>query len=191
MIGIAAALAVSMSATATAADTVRCPLRDSSSLAWQPACSEQPVDTQPQRRHAIEYSDWYSRRLTIHRIGSYTMLPLFGAEYLLGNRLLNGSADEGWIKPTHVGVALGIGGLFAVNTVTGLWNLWDARHDPNGRTLRYAHAVLMLAADAGFALTPMFADDDGGGNRTMHRNVAITSMSIATLGTVIMWLRKD
>jgi hypothetical protein len=139
---------------------------------------------------AVEYSDAYYTRLRVHRIGSYTMLPLFAAEYLLGDRLLTGSGEDGWIKPTHVGVAMGIGGLFAVNTVTGLWNLWDARHDPNGRKLRYAHAALLVAADAGFALTPMFADDDGG-NRTTHRNVAIGSMSVATLGTVIMWLRKD
>ena len=141
---------------------------------------------------AVEYSDAYYTRLTVHRVGSYTMLPLFAAEYLLGDRLLAGSSEEGWIKPTHVGVAMGIGGLFAVNTITGLWNLWDARHDPNGRKLRYVHATLLLAADAGFALTPLFVDDDDDdGNRTTHRNVAIASMSVATLGTAIMWFRRD
>jgi len=139
---------------------------------------------------SVEYSDAYYTRLTIHRIGSYTMLPLFAGEYLLGQRLLDNRQDENWIKPTHVGVALGIGALFTVNTITGLWNLWDARHDPNDRTLRYLHAGLLLVSDLGFALAPAFADDDGGGNISMHKNVAIASMSAATLGTLIMWLRK-
>lgn len=140
---------------------------------------------------AIDYSDAYYTRLTIHRIGSYTMLPLFGAEYLLGQKLLSGAGEDSWVKGTHVGVAMGLGGLFTVNTVTGLWNLWESRNDPADRTRRYLHTVLMLAADAGFALAPAFADDDGGGNATMHKNIAIGSMGLATLGTAIMWLRKD
>jgi len=152
------------------------------------------VDTDSSRYRlptpAVEYSDAYYTRLTVHRIGSYAMLPLFAGEYLLGDRLLRRGDESGWIKPTHVGVAMGIGALFTVNTVTGLWNLWDARHDPNGRKLRYAHAALLLAADAGFALTPLFADDDGG-DLTTHRNVAIASMSAATLGTAIMWFRRE
>ena len=47
-------------------------------------------DTPRVRPHAIEYSDAYNTRLTIHRWGSCTMLPLFASEYYLGNRLLNG-----------------------------------------------------------------------------------------------------
>ena len=140
---------------------------------------------------AVEYSDAYYARLTIHRVGSYTMLPLFAAEYFLGDRLLRRRGEEDWIKPVHEGVAMGIGGLFTVNTVTGLWNLWDARHDPHGRTLRIVHTTLMLAADAGFALTPLFADDDDDGSLSLHRNVAIGSMSAATLGTAIMWFRRE
>ena len=139
---------------------------------------------------AVDYSDAYYTRLTIHRVGSYTMLPLFAAEYFLGDQLLKGGGEDSWIKPVHVGVAMGIGGLFTANTVTGLWNLWDARHDPNGRKLRILHTTLMLAADAGFAITPLFADDDGG-SATLHKNAAIASMSVATLGTAIMWFRRD
>lgn len=159
------------------------------------------VDTVPPARReltphakpapAVEYSDAYYTRLTIHRIGSYAMLPLFAGEYYLGDKLLNGSDNAEWIKPVHVGVAMGIGGLFTANTVTGLWNLWDARHDPNGRTLRILHTSLMLAADAGFALTPLFADDDDSGKLSAHKNVALASMSVATLGTAIMWFRRD
>lgn len=143
---------------------------------------------------AVEYSDLYYTRLTIHRYASYAMLPIFGAEYYLGQRLMNGPY-AGWVKPTHVGVAAALGGLFAINTVTGVWNLWDARKDPNARTLRYVHAALLLAADAGFALAPALVDDDNLSGlrdaRTLHRNVAIGSMSLATLGTAIMWFRKE
>src|SRR6185503_18898228 len=91
-----------------------------------------PPDTIPRRRHAIEYSEWYDKRLTIHRIGSYTMLPLFGAEYVLGNQLLQGNESSGY-KGAHVAVATGIAALFTVNTVTGAWNWWDSRSDPSGR----------------------------------------------------------
>ncbi|HWJ24440.1 MAG TPA: hypothetical protein VNS52_18920, partial [Gemmatimonadaceae bacterium] len=89
-----------------------------------------PTDTIRRRRpRAIEYSDWYARRLTIHRIGSYTMIPLFAAEYALGQRLLSTSPRPAWVRPTHIGVAVGTAALFGVNTITGAWNLWDSRHD--------------------------------------------------------------
>src|SRR5665213_2650132 len=66
-------------------------------------------DTPRVRPRAIEYSDWYNTRLTIHRWGSYTMLPLFAGEYYLGNRLLNGTNVPDWYKTAHVGVATGLG----------------------------------------------------------------------------------
>jgi hypothetical protein len=150
-----------------------------------------PADTIPERPRSVEHSDAYYTRLTIHRYGSYAMLPIFGAEYVLGQRLMSPSSPPpGWIKPAHVGVAMTLGALFTTNTVTGVWNLWEARHDADGRGLRYLHAALLLASDAGFALAPALVDDDNGGNRTLHRNVAIASMSVATVGTAIMWLRK-
>lgn len=159
------------------------------------------------RPRAIEYSDWYSRRLTVHRIGSYAMLPLFGAEYYLGEKLIDGSASESE-RSIHVGVATAIGGLFAVNTVTGIWNLWDSRKDPAGRTKRLIHVGLMLAADAGFALAAASADDDGGefsGSDNLqaratktgraddggtHKQIALASIGISTVGTALMWFWK-
>lgn len=154
------------------------------------------ADTQPQHR-AVEHSDAYYTRLTIHRYGSYTMLPLFATEYVLGNRLLNGGTQPEWLKPTHVGVATAIGGLFTLNTLTGVWNLWDSRKDPDGRRLRILHSTLLLASEAGFALAAAVADDDigeggfGGDRRTLHKNIAIGSMALSTLGTAIMWFRRD
>src|ERR1044071_8021915 len=103
------------------------------------------------RPRAIEYSDAYYTRLTIHRYGSYAMLPLFAAEYALGDKLINDPSPGSWIKSTHEVVALGIGALFTVNTVTGVWNLWESRNDPAGRTRRLVHTALMLASAAGFA----------------------------------------
>lgn len=165
------------------------------------------------RPKAIEYSDWYARRLTIHRIGSYVMLPLFGAEYYLGEKLIRGTASGGE-RSMHVGVATAIGGLFAVNTVTGAWNLYDSRKDPAGRTKRVIHSVLMLAADAGFALAAASAEDEdgeesehdrfggsnqvrtarlyeaGGEDSNTHRAIALTSFGISTAGTVLMWFWK-
>ena len=149
-----------------------------------------PADTIPRRRHAIEYSDWYEKRLTIHRIGSYTMLPLFGAEYVLGNQLMHG--DESY-KSGHVVVATGIGALFTVNTVTGAWNWWDSRSDPAGRTRRTLHVLTMLASDAGFVWTGAIAGDAKHSNddARRHRNVALGSIGVATIGTAMMWLWKD
>src|SRR5579884_1275626 len=157
-----------------------------------------PVDTPTvRRRHAIEYSDQYYTRLTIHRYGSYAMLPLFAAEYSLGQNLINDASPPSWLKPTHGVVALGIGALFTVNTVTGAWNLWEARDDPSNRGLRYTHTILMLASDLGFAITGAqtpshhssdFAEIQSSQNR--HRNRAIGSMAVSTAGTALMWFWK-
>ena len=152
------------------------------------------ADTTPRRRpHAVEYSDWYARRLTIHKIGAFASLPLYPTEYFLGDHLQKGVNISSWEKPTHVAVATAIGGIFAVNTVTGLWNLWDSRSDPAGRTRRIVHSVTMLASDAGFLATAAVAGDanEGEGNANLHRNLAISSMAVGAAGTVLMWLWKD
>ena len=151
------------------------------------------VDTVPRRRRAIEYSDWYYRRLRLHRWGSYVELPLFAAEYWLGNKLMSHTETPGsWVKPTHVSVATALGGLFAVNTITGVWNLYDSRHDTDERTLVWSHSALMLAADAGFAVTGLIAGDadrtTSGANR--HRAAALTSIGLASAGTLLMWVKR-
>jgi hypothetical protein len=151
-----------------------------------------PTDTVRRRRHAIQYSDAYAVRLKVHRIGSYTMLPLFAAEYSLGQNLLNDSRPPSWLKPTHVGVALGVGTLFTVNTVTGLWNLWDSRADPSDRTRKWLHTTLMIASDAGFLWTGAIGGDSRtSDSRQLHKNVALASIGLSTAGTVMMWLWKN
>jgi hypothetical protein len=162
------------------------------------AVADTPVVSRPR---AIEYSDMYFTRLTIHRIGSYTMLPLFVAEYSLGQNLMQDASPPGWMKPAHGVVAGGVAVLFGVNTITGLWNLWDARDDPDGRTRRTVHSVLMLVADAGFAATGALApekEDDGFVNYgtylhrvRVHRGVAIGSFALSTVGSAMMWFWKQ
>lgn len=158
------------------------------------------LDTPVVRRPlAIEYSDAYYTRLTIHRIGSYTMLPLFAAEYSLGQNLIQDLSPPSWMKPTHALVAGGIGVLFGVNTITGVWNLWDSRKDSEGRTRRIVHSVLMLASDAGFAAAgataPGHHHDFGTFSNyqqrvNLHRGIAIGSIAASTIGGVMMWFWK-
>jgi Na+/H+ antiporter NhaA len=138
---------------------------------------------------AVEYSDWYGRRLTIHRWASYATLPLFAFEYAAGEQLYKKSVDAPeWAKRWHGPAATGIAVLFGVNTVTGVWNLWDARKDPEGRKWRTAHAVLMLAADAGFTATGMLAEraERSESARRQHRTIALSSMAVATVSYLMM-----
>ena len=151
-----------------------------------------------QRRRAVEYSDWYYKRLAIHKTASFATVPLFVAEYIVGDKLFDEGDESGNLKSTHQALATGIGVLFGVNTVTGVWNLWEGRHEPEGRARRFTHSALMLAADAGFVATAALApegeggDDfeDGSSNRNTHRAVAITSMSVALASYLMMYLWK-
>src|SRR5688572_26857875 len=153
--------------------------------------SASAVDT-PRVAHRtapVEYSDWYGRRLTIHKWASYATLPLFAFQYVAGKQLYDKSTDApSWAKTGHGVAATGIAVLFSVNTVTGVWNLWDARKDPEGRKSRTAHAVLMLAADAGFVVTGLLAEkaERSAENRRTHRNIAISSMAVATVSYLMM-----
>lgn len=150
------------------------------------------LDSAHRRPRAIEYSDWYARRLEIHKVSSYTMLPLFATEYYLGNKLLNGDGTD-TEKSAHVVVATGLGALFTINTVTGLWNLYDSRQDPAGRKRRIVHSALMIAADAGFAWAGAIGGDarEDSNTRSLHKNIAIGSMGISTVGAAMMWFWKD
>ncbi len=140
----------------------------------------------------IEYSDAYFTRLTIHKWASFLTLPLFAGQYAVGRKLLNGSGSDR-LRNVHGVLAGSIAGLFAVNTVTGGLNAIEAWHDPEGRTRRTLHTVLMLAADVGFLVTAATAqenENEGGvartANNTAHRNVALASMGTALVGIAVM-----
>ena len=179
------------------------PRMSASAVAWQSSpltvVRRATPDSEPaQRRRAVEHSDWYYRRLTIHKATSFATVPLYVTEYILGDKLFDGDAGSS-TKSAHQAVATGIGVLFGVNTVTGVWNLWETRHEPAGKARRITHAVLMLASEGGFVATAALApegesgefgeDDDG--NRDTHRNVALGSMGVSLVSYLMMYLWKD
>jgi len=140
------------------------------------------------RPRAVQMGKGYELRLKVHRLASWATVPLFVAQYVVGQKLYDGDSTGEGARDAHGMLATGTTVLFGVNTATGLWNLWDMRKKPEGRTRRIIHTVLMLGADAGFVATGMMApdDDDGGGNRSGHRNLAIASMSVATASYLYM-----
>ena len=151
-----------------------------------------------QRRRAVEHSDWYYRRLTIHKLASYATVPLFVSEYLVGDKLYKGEGTN-TTRSLHGALAGGIGVLFGVNTLTGVWNLWESRSEPQGRTRRVTHAVLMMVSDAGFVATAAMApegvegggfEDEGSSNRSRHRAVAVGSMGVSLASYLMMYLWK-
>lgn len=149
----------------------------------------QPAISGAQGPEPIEYSDWYERRLTIHKTASYALLPLFAFQYVAGRELYENSLDAPeWARRGHGIAATGVATFFAVNTVTGVWNLWDAREDPEGRKWRTTHAVLMLVADAGFTTTGLLAEkaERSPDNRRLHRTIALSSVGVATLSYLMM-----
>ncbi len=150
-----------------------------------------PSDTvRKPRQKAFVYSDGYDTRLTIHRRMSWAMLPLFAASYFSGQQILDkNTAAPSWARNIHGPAATGAAILFTANTFTGAWNLWEGRHDPNGRTRRIVHSVLFTAASAGFvyAGTQLANDaEQSRAKRLEHRNVALASMGVSTFSWLIM-----
>ena len=162
------------------------------------ASSQQPDDqaaqsTQSARPKAIEYSDGYEMRAKIHRYASWATLPLFATEFALGQSIYTDpNARTSGKKNAHIAVGTGITGLFAVNSVTGIWNLWESRHDPAHHKLKLVHGILMLGADAGFVTT--FASGPGShlsdanldSQKQKHRAIALTSIGVATGSYLLM-----
>src|ERR1051325_10833837 len=101
MISLAAAL---LAASVATADTV-------------PVDSLRALDDTVRRRpKAVHLSDWYGRRLTIHRTLSYVTLPVFGAQWIAGNQLFQlGSSAPTWAKTGHRVGATTLAGIFTVN----------------------------------------------------------------------------
>jgi hypothetical protein len=168
-------------------------------IAQQPApvgvtlASTAVPDTVPRRPKAVDVSDAYEMRLRIHRYASYTMIPLFVAQSVAGNQLFqadkSGAPRPDWAGTVHSAGAAALGALFTLNTVTGLWNLWESRGNEVGRTKRLAHSALLLASDAGFTYSGIKLASDARHNqvaRNDHKNVAYYSMGAALAGYGIM-----
>ena len=158
------------------------------------AVASAPAAEQDQtpRPQAIEYSEGYETRAKIHKYASFATLPLLGTEVLLGQHLYNDPYSRtSSYKGAHIAVGTAITGLFAVNTVTGVWNLVEGWKDPNHRALRLIHGVLMLASDGGFVAA--YGTGPGGrnlvnfdSNKATHRAVAFTSIGVATGSYLLM-----
>jgi hypothetical protein len=151
-------------------------------------------DTVRRRPRAVQMSDAAILRLRIHRYASYTVIPLFILQSVAGNQLVQadngGEPRPGWAKSSHSFGAAALGTVFTVNTITGLWSLWDSRGNDQGRALRWVHSALMLASDAGFTYTGITLSNDAKhsqSGRDDHRNWAYASMGVALTGYGIMY----
>ena len=152
-------------------------------------------DPQPLHAGAVEHSSAYETRAKIHKYASFATLPLFAAELALGQSLYNNSANVNTRRTAHGIVGASIMGLFAVNTVTGAWNLFgEGRRDHEGRTLRLVHGLLMMASDVGMLATSRSGPNSQSPrqaltfetNKVTHRNLAIASISVGTVGYLVM-----
>jgi len=144
------------------------------------------------RPKTISYSNGYIIRQKIHKYASIATLPLAISEIIVGEKLDDSSEDDS-LSSAHSALAAGIGVLFGVESVTGVWNMWEAGKNPSGRGKRLFHGILMLAADAGFvataALAPNHEDDEGGSSNddaSTHRAVAYASLGAAAVSYVYM-----
>ena len=156
----------------------------------------QPDTTAPRkRRKSVQVSDWYNRRLRIHRYLAYTTIPLYAFQAIAGNQLFQESSGAPeWAKTGHRVGATALAAVFTVNTVTGLWNLWDSRSVPQGRTRRTVHTILMLASDAGFTYAGLKLSEEAENSldkRKQHRKVAYASMGVAIAGSGMMLIWRD
>ena len=161
----------------------------------QPSDTRAPADTvRKPRKKAFIYTDAYATRLTIHRRLSWAMLPLFAVSYVTGDQLIkNPSGAPSWARSLHGPAATGSALLFGANSVTGYWNLWEGRHDPNGRARKIIHSLLFTAASGGFvyAGTQLANDaEQSQAKRREHRKVALGSIGVSTASWLIMLLRN-
>ena len=180
-------------AVTAGSDTTRAPAPDSvsgpvqSSLA---AAALAPGDTVRPRPRAIEVSDWYERRLRIHRYGAYATYPLFALTAVAGTQLYDDPRNGApWARNSMRYGATALATVFTSNTVTGLWNLWDSRSVPQGRTPRVLHTLLMIASDAGFSYAGSRLAEQAENSvdkRREHRTWAYGSMATALTGIAII-----
>ena len=189
----AAVLICFASLAVSAQDDTSDEIRDSAAQTLATNTTQAPTPpAPPQAQPPTVYTHAYEVRADIHKYASYATLPLYAGEFALGQSLYN-DPGNGTRRSLHGAVGAGIIGLAAVNTVTGAWNLWVSRHDTTGRKLRVTHSVLTLASNAGFVAawatapsshnrgTPAYNSD-----KVTHRNIAVASIGVGTVGYLIM-----
>jgi hypothetical protein len=185
-----AAATAPATAPSTSADAAKPASASTTQVAQGSGTSAGPPRGSPRTRpRAVTYSNGYATRLTIHRVASYAMVPMFICQYITGSQLLaKGRNAPAWALHTHGPLATLTTIVFATNTVTGVWNMWEARHDPAGRTSRTLHGLLMLVSDAGFTTAGILSARARNSSdiRHVHRAVALSSMGVALVGYAIM-----
>lgn len=159
-----------------------------------------PADTVPPappqgRVKAVEVSEWYARRLTIHRVTSYAIIPTFAFQWAAGAQIWDkGMQAPPWARTGHRIGAATVATAFGINAATGLWNLWDSRSTSEGRTRRYLHTASMMVASAGFTWAGAKLSNEAENDRdkrALHRKVALTSMGITAVSGVLMKILND
>jgi len=155
--------------------------------------TEAAADTGRRRKlPSIEYSDIYHTRVGIHRTLSYVMIPLFVGSAYTGFQLRNKKeAAPKWTRDIHGPLAAGTAIVFGMNTLTGVWNLWEGRQDPDGRGKRLLHGALFIAAAAGFTYVTAAGDNisDSGRANHWHRDIALGSMTVSLVSWSLMLFR--
>jgi uncharacterized BrkB/YihY/UPF0761 family membrane protein len=192
LFALTCAVALGSTATAEAQEPLRLALPASVEEITADSADSGGASQAPSARPvAVEYSDAYYTRAKIHKYASFATLPLFATELALGQTIYNDpNANTSSAKGAHIAVGSAITGLFAVNTVTGVWNMWESRNDPSHHKLKLIHGILMLGADAGFVAT--FGSGPNGRSSTLdtqkqtHRTLAITSIGVATASYLMM-----
>jgi len=149
---------------------------------------------------AVTYSNGYQVRAKIHKVASFATLPLFGAEFALGQSMYNNSTNSDTRRGLHGAIGTGIVSLFAVNSVTGVWNMIEDRKNPTEHhTRRLIHGILMLTANAGFLATAATGPHEShrgiltgvsSSNKALHRDLAIGSIGVGSVGYTLMLFGK-
>jgi hypothetical protein len=148
------------------------------------------ADTPHTRPKLVVVSDWYARRLTIHRWVAYGTIPVFAAQWAAGKQLWDkGAGAPTWAKTTHRVGATMLAGMFTINTVTGAWNWWDSRSVSKGRAVRTVHALSMITADAAFTYAGAKLSNEAETSfdkRRLHRTIALSAMGLTVVSEVAM-----
>jgi hypothetical protein len=128
----------------------------------------------------------------IHKYASFATLPLLAAEAVVGQKLLDErDAESKSLRSVHSGLSAGVGVLFGVETVTGVWNMLEARKVGPINKKRLFHGILMLVADAGFAATAATAPHhDNHNSASTHQAIAYSSIGVAAFGYVYGLIAK-
>ena len=124
---------------------------------------------------AFEYSEGYKTRLEIHKYASYATLPLFVAQFAVGQKLYDGNGSDG----TRTAHGILAGGTEPPHEAHG-------PRDPDGCRRRRLPRDRPDDPARGARGGLFTFQESGGTSKSTHRAVALTSMGIATVSYLMM-----